>query len=84
MKHDPDCRWELTTLAECEYRDTHHYCPHPEHACNCKVPADRVPSRVAELRRAIKAIDGPPEIVARLRALLDEYEAWDRTTDQRN
>jgi hypothetical protein len=33
MKHHPDCRRERAT---CEYRETHHYCPHPEHACNCR------------------------------------------------
>lgn len=72
-------------MRECEYRDTHHYCPHPEHACNCKVPADRVPSRVAELRRAIKALRGEPaNIVAELDRLVAEYEAWDRSADQRN
>lgn len=39
MKHEEDCRWEMTTLEECGYRQTHHYCPHPEHACSCvKVP----------------------------------------------
>lgn len=35
MTHLPSCRWERTTLGECEYRDTHHYCPHEEHACTC-------------------------------------------------
>ncbi len=34
-QHRPDCRWEQTTSDECQYRDTHHYCPHPEHACTC-------------------------------------------------
>ena len=33
--HARTCRWQRTTDAECEYRATHHYCPHPEHACNC-------------------------------------------------
>jgi len=33
--HQPTCQWEKTTTAECEYRATHHYCPHPEHACTC-------------------------------------------------
>jgi Lar family restriction alleviation protein len=33
--HQPSCRWERTTEYECEYRATHHYCPHPEHACTC-------------------------------------------------
>lgn len=35
MEHHKDCVWENTTSAECEYRDTHHYCPHPKHECNC-------------------------------------------------
>lgn len=35
MKHTTGCRWILTTNVECEYRSTHHYCPHPEHACDC-------------------------------------------------
>lgn len=38
-KHAPDCRWERLTSAECAYRDTHYFCPHPEHACTCP-PAD--------------------------------------------
>jgi hypothetical protein len=33
--HVADCRWERTTAVECEYKETHHYCPHPEHACSC-------------------------------------------------
>lgn len=36
-EHVSGCVWERTTKTECEYRDTHHYCPHPEHACNCRV-----------------------------------------------
>lgn len=35
VDHTPDCRWTKTTTDECEYRDTHYYCPHPEHACDC-------------------------------------------------
>lgn len=35
MDHNVDCRWQRTTSAECAYRDTHNYCPHPEHACTC-------------------------------------------------
>jgi len=30
--HTAECRWQQAT---CAYKDTHHYCPHPEHACNC-------------------------------------------------
>lgn len=35
FQHGADCAWERTTSAECEYKDTHNYCPHPEHACTC-------------------------------------------------
>ncbi len=31
-EHTKDCAWEK---ADCEYKATHHYCPHPEHACTC-------------------------------------------------
>ena len=34
MEHEPSCPW---VLADCEYKATHHYCPHPEHACTCPV-----------------------------------------------
>lgn len=30
--HDATCAWQLAT---CEYKATHNYCPHPEHACTC-------------------------------------------------
>lgn len=33
--HDVNCRWRRTASTECAYRDTHNYCPHPEHACTC-------------------------------------------------
>lgn len=46
MTHTTACRWILTTNAECEYRQTHHYCPHPEHACDCRKPKDAEPARV--------------------------------------
>lgn len=39
--HDKGCRWERTTEQECEYRATHHYCPHPEHACDCSLSKPR-------------------------------------------
>lgn len=34
--HRPDCNWQKTKPEECEYRNTHHYCPHEEHQCNCE------------------------------------------------
>lgn len=39
--HSKDCNWEKTTSEECEYRQTHYYCPHdgthgmPDHRCTC-------------------------------------------------
>lgn len=36
--HAPTCRWERTTEAECAFRATHLYCPHAEHACDCRSP----------------------------------------------
>lgn len=47
--HVADCRWERTTPAECEYRETHHYCPHPEHACSCpRVPLSTEPPQFVD------------------------------------
>lgn len=30
--HTGECRW---LASDCDYRETHCYCPHPEHACDC-------------------------------------------------
>lgn len=38
--HQPSCRW---ARAECEYKATHHYCPHPEHACDCEPTEEPTP-----------------------------------------
>lgn len=32
MKHDKNCNWEN---AKCSYKETHEYCPHQEHLCDC-------------------------------------------------
>lgn len=32
-KHDKDCVW---MNSDCEYKQTHFYCPHAHHACQCK------------------------------------------------
>lgn len=34
-RHLPECLWQQTTSAQCEYRDSFYYCPHPEHVCTC-------------------------------------------------
>lgn len=40
VKHKKECEWEK---AKCEYYNTHHYCPHQEHECNCKdLPSNEV------------------------------------------
>lgn len=31
--HAQECNWENSE--DCEYRETHNYCPHPEHLCDC-------------------------------------------------
>lgn len=51
MQHTTQCKWERTTSEECEYRDTHHYCPHPEHACDCKgQPKFKVGDKVRKVK----------------------------------
>ena len=35
MEHKENCNWLKTKEEECEYRKTHHYCPHQEHVCDC-------------------------------------------------
>lgn len=32
IKHESDCVW---INSDCEYKETHKYCPHAEHACTC-------------------------------------------------
>lgn len=46
--HEKDCAWEK---ADCEYKETHYYCPHPEHTCSCvKVQyAGGIPSEIKNL-----------------------------------
>ena len=80
IEHDPDCRW---TLAECDYKATHYYCPHPEHACNCAAP-DRIPTSdlVVRLRKLVAGCV-VPEFQAKLAATLAELEAWEQS-DQRH
>ena len=34
MNHQSNCNWEKSN---CEYKETHEYCPHPEHACSCNI-----------------------------------------------
>lgn len=44
--HVPECRWEQTTNDECEYRASHCYCPHAEHACTCPEGGSEVDARI--------------------------------------
>lgn len=32
MKHTTNCNW---IKSNCDYKDTHEYCPHLEHQCDC-------------------------------------------------
>ena len=48
--HSVDCAW---TLANCEYKATHYYCPHPEHECSCAP----VPDTSAQFARAYSQYD---------------------------
>lgn len=32
-QHTSECRWERSN---CEWKETHYYCPHPEHECDCE------------------------------------------------
>lgn len=84
MEHDKDCRWERTTNTECEYRDTHHYCPHPEHACNCASPTERVSLDMSGRLRVLADACVDPIFATRLRELAAESEAWERSSDKRN
>ena len=57
--HNPDCQWERTTTEQCQYRATHHFCPHPEHACNCTPSLDErdaVKAAATALEQAIEAL----------------------------
>ena len=94
MEHNKDCRWHLTTLEQCEYRDTHNYCPHPEHACTCPAVPQRIEVDATALKRVLAALAGPPHLIRELQVtrrlgdltgspnpfavLLAEYEAWER------
>ena len=52
MNHDKDCAWEK---ADCEYKATHHYCPHPEHACTCTPATDADGALITAIREFIWA-----------------------------
>ncbi|KKK93263.1 hypothetical protein LCGC14_2694630 [marine sediment metagenome] len=51
MTHYKDCAWER---ADCEWKETHNYCPHPEHACTCAPEEDEVQSRQRALDELTK------------------------------
>jgi hypothetical protein len=60
MNHVPECAWERTTLADCQYRATHHYCPHPEHACTCPprpAAADEDRLQASQVAEALELLD---------------------------
>ena len=59
--HDPSCRWEKLTSRECSWRDTHAYCPHEEHSCDCE---PTVPMTKAEaLLDAVRKTDVGSDVI---------------------
>lgn len=73
-EHMRSCRWENTSKEQCSYRDTHHYCPHPEHACNCR---DTQESREAYFERHRARVlelikDWPREEIERFNVQVEE------------
>lgn len=73
VEHGDDCTWRRTTSAECEYRDTHNYCPHPEHACSC--PPSSAAQHNGDKWRHVKIKAGNPRVVA------IEFETAEKATE---
>ena len=59
--HTPNCKWIKTTNAECEYRDTHEYCPHEEHSCDCPPVAHL--TKAEALLKAVRETDVGSDII---------------------
>ena len=55
MKHQPICKWEMTTSEQCEYKDTHHYCQHKEHECTCVADKGQV-ALISDVEALLKEI----------------------------
>lgn len=56
MIHPDNCKWQKTKPEECEYRETHEYCPHDEHACSCmknKLSDENLREATIELGRSV-------------------------------
>lgn len=69
VTHRTDCQWEMTSPADCGWRPTHHYCPHPEHACDCDGPRRAVDDKLlAEIDRR----RNDPDFMARLNRIMTE------------
>lgn len=68
MKHQPNCNWEKSN---CEYKSTHEYCPHAEHACSCISVNQMIPEfhefkKIPRLSREIiitEKIDGTNGVI---------------------
>lgn len=65
--HSPECNWEKSR-SQCVYGQSHHYCPHEEHRCNCKT-FDEGTVREMEIRAANEA-DRMAGVMQSLAALL--------------
>ena len=60
-RHEQDCRWNKLTSVECEFRATHYYCPHPEHACNCELVI--LGTKASAILQAIRNADVGSDII---------------------
>lgn len=79
MIHDDECAWAKTTPDECSWRTTHHYCPHPEHACTCDAARQNADDR---LLAQIAGRRNDSEFMARLdRIMAEEATVLDRLRD---
>lgn len=65
--HQPNCAWEQTTSAECDYRETHYYCPHLEHTCTC--PATAPTTRTTPSAETVFTLDQLTEALNQERAV---------------
>lgn len=68
--HSNICAWQNSN---CEYKDTHTYCPHEEHKCNCSMGKKLDTSIVAEV---VKNCDAPL-IIIRSTVMPGDCEYWE-------
>lgn len=58
-EHKPDCVW---MNSNCEYKETHKYCPHPEHFCDCH--KKNISTKQQFIEKSLKELeDSMPDIM---------------------